>query len=195
MKEETRIKQLFETAKKSLDEIALILNIEAIDAVSTVESDIIKVAGMEADWVTAGLKWDGKSEVEDEEELKAFLGFNPNGADRDGLSWCAGFWLKVFENLGFDTTGLDLRAISFANWGYDLLEFYEKIEDLPNGTIMVFQPDPDGDFPVSHIGVKVDNDKLFGGNQGNKAKRSNLAWYLANSKLVAARCPDGYELV
>lgn len=155
---------------------------------------LIEVVGMEAPWVVDGLTWDGKSEVEDEEELKSFLGFNPNDQDADGKSWCAGFWLKIFEALGFDVSGLDLRAISFATFGYDLMELYPP-ETLPNGSILVFQPDPEGDFPISHIGVKVDGDKLFGGNQGDKAKRSNLAWYLSNAQLVAARCPDGYKLV
>ena len=167
----------------------------ATDASETLQtSGLIEVPGMEAPWVLGGLKWDGKSEVEDEAELTDFLGFNPNGQKPEGKSWCAGLWLKIFEELGFDVSSLDLRAISFANFGDDLLNRYPP-ENLPNGSILVFQPDPEGDFPISHVGVKVDDDKLFGGNQGNKAKRSNLAWYLANAELVAARCPDGYKLV
>ena len=159
---------------------------------SNSESEIITVAGMEADWVLSGMEWDGKSEVADEAELTEFLGFNPNERT-GGKPWCAGFWLKIFEKLGFDVSDLDLRAVSFANWGYDLLKLFTP-ETLPNGAILVFQPDPDADYPISHIGVKVDDDKLFGGNQGDKAKRSNLAFYMANAKLVAARCPDGYKL-
>ena len=155
---------------------------------------IIEVKGMEAPWVVDGFVWNGKSEVVDEEELKAFLGFNPNGADRDGLSWCAGFWLKIFEALGFDVSGLDLRAISFANFGYDLLQAYDE-QSLPDGAILVFQPKPDGDFPISHVGVKTNGNKLYGGNQGDRAKESHLGWYLQNANLVAARCPDGYKLV
>lgn len=158
------------------------------------EPEIIEVSGMQAPWVIEGLTWDGKSEVTDKKELTDFLGFNPNGRDPDGKSWCAGFWLRIFQQLGFDVSQLTLAAISFATFGYDLLGRYDE-QSLPNGAILVFQPDPDGDFPISHVGVKVDDDKLFGGNQGNKAKRSNLAWYFANAQLVAARCPDGYKLV
>lgn len=158
------------------------------------EAQLIEVPGMEAPWVLKGLEWDGKSEVDNEKELTDWLGFNPNDQKADGKSWCAGFWLKIFEELGFDVSDLNLSAISFASFGYDLLQTFNE-NDLPDGAILVFQPNPDGDFPISHVGVKVDDDKLFGGNQGNKAKRSNLAWYLANAQLVAARCPDGYKLV
>lgn len=159
-----------------------------------VQSEIIEVVGMEAPWVVRGLEFEGKSEVDDEKELTDWLGFNPNDKKKDGKSWCAGFWLKIFEELGFDVSDLDLSAISFADFGYDLLEMF-GLDSLPNGAILVFQPDPDGDFPISHVGVKVYGDKLFGGNQGNKAKCSNLAWYFENAKLVAACCPDGYKLV
>ena len=153
---------------------------------------LIEVKGVDAPWMQRAFEFDGKSEVDDEAELTAFLGFNPNG-DKGGQSWCAGFWLKIFEDIGVDVSGVDLRAISFASFGYDLLADYE-IDDLPDGAILVFQPDPDGHFPISHVGAK-NGDKLFGGNQGNKAKNSNLAFYLQNAKLVAARCPDGYKLV
>ena len=164
------------------------------DASMIEETEFIEVPGMEAPWVLKSFNWEGKSEVDNEKELTDWLGFNPNDKKKDGKSWCAGFWLKIFEELGFDISRLDLSAISFATFGYDLLGRYDE-QSLPNGAILVFQPDPDGDFPISHVGVKVDDDKLFGGNQGNKAKRSNLAWYFANAQLVAARCPDGYKLV
>ncbi|MDE0398890.1 MAG: hypothetical protein OXL96_13930 [Candidatus Poribacteria bacterium] len=157
------------------------------------EPELIEVSGMAAPWVASGLEWDGKSEVADEAKLTDFLGFNPNGKT-GGMSWCAGFWLAIFQSLGFDVDGLDRSVLSFSNFGYDLLEKYDA-QSLPNGAILVFQPDPDGEFPISHVGVKVDDDKLFGGNQGDKVKRSNLAWYLQHAKLVAARCPDGYKLV
>ena len=175
-----------------LEQILDILRIKDVDELPIVGSR--KIDGMKSAWVLDGLNWDGKSEVDDEDELKSFLGFNPNDKDSDGKSWCAGFWVSIFKNLGFDVSGLDLRAISFANFGYDLLETHTQ-QNIPNGSILVFQPSPDGDFPISHIGVKVDGDKLFGGNQGNKAKRSNLSWYFGNAELVAARCPEGYKLV
>ena len=154
-------------------------------------SGLIEVSGMEAPWVLGGLKWDGKSEIYDEEELKAFLGFNPNGQDPDGKSWCAGFWLRILQELGIDTTGLDLSAISFTRLGY---EVETSTGDYPDGVFMVFQPKQGSKYNISHVGVKVDGDKLFGGNQGDSAKKSNLPWYLANAELVAVRCPNGYSL-
>ena len=154
--------------------------------------ELIEVKGVDAPWMQRAFEFDGKSEVADEAELTEFLGFNPNGG-KGGKSWCAGFWLKIFEDLGVDVSEVDLRAISFSNFGYDLLEDYE-IDDLPDGAILVFQPDPDGHFPISHVGAK-NGTKLFGGNQGDKVKNSNLDFYLQNAKLVAARCPDGYKLV
>ena len=149
---------------------------------------IIEVKGMEADWVVSGLKWNGKHEARDQKALQDFLGFNPNDAE-GGKSWCAGFWLKIFEELGFDVTELNLMATSFKTFGYE-------IDTLTDGAICVFEPKEDADFPIRHVGVVVDNcQKLFGGNQGNSAKRSNLQWYLENAELTAIRCPDGYKLL
>ena len=147
----------------------------------------IEVPGMEAPWVLKSLTWDGKSEVYDEEELKSFLGFNPNGNDPDGKPWCAGFLKKNLQECGIDTTGLDLSVMSFADFGYEC----EQV----NGAIMVFQPKVDSKYRISHVGVKVEDDKLFGGNQGDSAKRSNLAWYMQHAELVACRCPEGYRLL
>ena len=151
---------------------------------------LIEVKGMEADWVINGLVWEGKHEVRDEKELTDFLGFNPNGADPDGKSWCAGFWLSIFKELGFDVSELNLMATSFKNFGYAL-------DEVVDGAICVFEPKEDADFPIRHVGVAVDDcTKLFGGNQGTYyAKRSNFAWYLENADLTAIRCPDGYQLV
>ena len=154
---------------------------------------IIEIDGMQTPWVLGGLPWDGKSEIYDEDELKDFLGFNPNGNDPDGKSWCAGFWLKILEKLGIDTTGLDLSAMSFANYGIEIK--YTNTSDIPNGAFLVFQPKAGSKHRISHVGVKVDDDQLFGGNQGDSAKKSNLAWYLQNADLVGCRCPKGYKLV
>lgn len=151
-------------------------------------SGLIEISGMQAPWVLSGLKWEGKSEIYDEEELKAFLGFNPNGQDPDGKSWCAGFWLRILQELGIDTTGLDLSVLSFKNSS----AFYEC--DMVNGAFLVFQPKQGSKYSISHLGVKVDDDKLFGGNQGDSAKKSNLAWYLEHAELIACLCPHGYSL-
>ena len=154
-------------------------------------SDVVVIDGMQSPWVLGGLEWDGKSEIYDEEELHAFLGFNPNGNDADGKSWCAGFWISVFELCGIDTAGLNLSAVSFRDFGYDVKVITDKI---PNGSILVFQPKAESRYRISHVGVKVDDDKLFGGNQGDSAQRSNLAWYMKNAELVAVRCPNGYDI-
>lgn len=155
-------------------------------------SGLIEVSGMQAPWVLGGLKWEGKSEIYDEEELKAFLGFNPNDDDPDGKAWCAGFWIPILGECGIDTTGLDLSALSFSNLGYEVQP--SAAGDYPDGVFMVFQPKPGSKQRISHVGVKVDGDQLYGGNQGDSAKKSNLAWYLANAILVAVRCPNGYKL-
>lgn len=151
------------------------------------ESALIEVTWDEALWVGHMLHWDGYSEVYDEDELTKFLGFNPNGKDPDGKAWCAGFFIKVLQQCGIDTTGLDLSAKSFINWGYEI--------EMQNGAFLVFQPKEGAKYPVSHVGVMIDDNKLFGGNQGDSAKRSNLQWYLDNAELVASRCPNGYKLV
>ena len=174
---------------EGLNEIIDPVSIEALPHNEAIETPpgIIEVKGMEADWVVNGLAWEGKHEVRDQKELQDFLGFNPNDAD-GGKSWCAGFYLKIFEELGFDVTELNLMATSFKTFGYELPE-------IVDGAICVFEPKEDADFPIRHVGVPVDNcTKLFGGNQGNSCKRSNLDWYLENAELTAIRCPHGYKL-
>ena len=176
---------------EGLNEIIDPVSIEATPNNEVIETTpgIIEVRGMEADWVVSGLKWNGKHEVRDQKELQDFLGFNPNDSEPDGKSWCAGFWIRIFEECGIDTTGLDLMATSFKNFGYGL-------DEVVDGAICIFEPSEGADFPIRHIGVAVDGGtKLFGGNQGNSAKRSNFDWYMANAELTAIRCPDGYKLV
>ena len=180
-----------DTLEKKLNQIIEILTAdqqpEEPDPTTMLESELIEVPGMQAPWVLQFPKWEGKSEIYDEEELKDFLGFNPNDDDPDGKAWCAGFLKRIFEECGIDTTGLDLSAMSFANFGYEC--------EPVNGAILVFQPKIDAKHRISHVGVKVNDDKLFGGNQGDSAKESNLAWYMQHAELVACRCPNGYKLV
>ena len=148
-------------------------------------SNIIEVKGIEAPWVIEALKWEGKSEVADKKELQDFLGFNPNDQDPDGQPWCAGFWNSIFGKLGIQHAHT-LRASDYCDFGYEC--------DEVDGAILVFAPDPESPYPISHVGVKI-GDHLFGGNQGDSVKRSNLAWYKENAELVACRCPEGYKLV
>ncbi len=193
---EERLENLSDTLEGQLAKL-----IDTIDTIDTgsgagdtpIERTLIEIDGMQAPWVLGGLEWDGKSEVYDEEELHEFLGFNPNDNDADGKSWCAGFWISVFNKLRLDTTGLNLNAISFKDFGYDIMP--PAVVDIPNGAILVFQPSDTSKTRISHVGVKIDDDKLFGGNQGDSAKRSNLAWYMDNANLVASRCPNGFKLV
>ena len=158
------------------------------DTESLTSQTPIKVEGHTAPWVAEGLRWEGKAEAADEKELTEFLGFNPNEAT-GGKSWCAGFWISIFSQLGCDTSGLNLMATSFKTFGY-------AIDTICDGAILVFEPKPDAPYPIRHVGVAVDGcQKLFGGNQGDQAKKSNLQWYLDNAELTAIRCPAGYELV
>ena len=143
------------------------------------------IDGNQAPWVLALRAYEGKNEVDDEAELTAWLGVNPNGNDFDGVSWCAAAVNAGLHDSGLPTTG-SLRAADFAEYGNHCEE--------KNGAILVFQPDPSAQFPVSHVCVKVNDTKALGGNQGNALKESNLAWYKQNAKLVAVRCPTGFEL-
>ena len=176
-----RIEALLTTPKpQSTDQIAF----------SETAYDVIRIPGAEAPWVKEALKWEHKSEVYDEDELKAFLGFNPNGHDDDGLPWCAGFLKAVLKECGLDTPKLDNRAISFADYGVDC---QKANGEIPDGAILVFDAKKDSKYKISHVGIKI-GDKLFGGNQGDSAKYSNLQWYLDNAELIAARCPHHYQL-
>lgn len=188
MKEERAFSDRIDVLDGKLDQILNLLTADKQPGQNEGTPDIIEVSGMEAPWVINGLKWNGKHEVRDQKELQDFLGFNPNDA-AGGKSWCAGFWLKIFKDLGFDVSELNLMVTSFKTFGYE-------IPEITDGAICVFEPKEDADFPIRHIGVAVDNcTKLFGGNQGNSAKRSNLTWYLENADLTAIRCPHGYTLV
>lgn len=179
--------QILKDISQKLDKVLELLTAPKQTSLSG-KTDLIEVSGMQAPWVLEGLRWDGMHEARDQQALTDFLGFNPNDAD-GGKPWCAGFWLSIFKELGFDVSGLNLMATSFKDFGYELPE-------VVDGAICVFEPHEESDFPIKHMGVVVDDcTKLFGGNQGNSAKRSNLAWYMENAQLTAIRCPHGYKLV
>lgn len=155
---------------------------------------IVKVYWEDAPWVKVLSEKKGLSEIYDEEELTEWLCMNPNERT-GGRPWCAQAILKALEESGIDTTGLDASVVSFGRWdgGYEIE--YGALDDIPNGAILVFQPKDGSRIKVSHVGIKVNHNKLLGGNQGDEIKESNLAWYLDNADLVLVLCPNGYELL
>ena len=165
---------------------------DAFKDLSNDSPDLIQVDGDTAPWVLEMSKRIGLSEIEDEDELTKFLGVNPNDDDADGVSWCAIYVGKCLTAAGIENPE-SLSVMDYADFGYDLFREY-KAESIPNGAILLFQPKA-GKRRISHIGVKVQGNKLLGGNQGDSVKCSNLQWYLNNAELVAARCPNGYELI
>ena len=119
-------------------------------------------------WLTEALKWEGKHEVDDNAEIAAFIGQDPR------IAWCAALANACYEACGIKGTGTP-RALDFAEWGVE--------SDESDGCLMVFATEIGG-----HVGWKV-GDKLFGGNQSDMAKFSNLAWFKKNMTLVACRLP------
>ena len=151
------------------------------------DSDVpktITIDGNQSPWVLALRKYENKSEVEDEQELTAWLGHNPNDDDPDGLSWCASGLNAALRDAGLPQTGSKM-AVSFSDYGQPCEE--------KDGAILVFQP-KQGKRPISHVCVRVNGNRALGANQGDCLKESNLDWYKNNAELVAIRCPDGYEL-
>ena len=146
-------------------------------------SDLITIKpGDPIPWLIEAQKWDGMSEVFDQEELAEFLGVNPNDKD-GGVAWCAAFINSVMEKVGIKGTG-SLAAASFENWGTKC--------GCVDGAIAVYGP---GTIPGGHVGIVV-GDGLFGGNQGDSVRLNlNRAWFDKNKTLIGYRCPPGYELV
>ena len=159
--------------------------IEAVDDPIQTVPDVEVIDGNTVPWVQALREKEGWSEIDHEEELTAWLGHNPNDDDADGRAWCASGLNAALRDAGINGTG-SMAANSFATFGYECEE--------KNGAILVFQP-KQGKRKVSHVCVKVNDEKALGANQGDAIKESNLAWYKANAELVAVRCPDGFELV
>lgn len=122
--------------------------------------------GNQTPWIDEALKWAGKDEIDDNEELSAFLGVDP-----ELTPWCAAFANKCLEAVGIEGTD-SLRARDFANWG-------EPCE-CTDGAVAVFK---------SHVGFVRPDGKILGGNQGNKVKENNLRWYHDNMEFLGFRFP------
>lgn len=148
------------------------------DKAQPAESPVLLIVPEDEDapWIVEAQKWMGLNEMDDQEELQAFLGINPND-QAGGLPWCAAFVDKVLEACGIKGTG-SLRAADFQNWGQPCEE--------RNGAVAVF----DG-----HVGFVVqDGEKILGGNQGDMVRLNNLAWYKNNRKFLGYRWPSEYEV-
>ena len=148
----------------------------------TSEPDVIVIEpGDLIPWLTEAYKWDGFSEVFDQEELTAFLGVNPNDKD-GGEAWCAYFINAVMRECGIEGTGSG-AAVSFEHWGTPC--------ECVDGAIAVYGP---GKLSGGHVGI-VQGFGLFGGNQGDLARfNKNRAWFEQNKTLLGYRCPPGYYL-
>ena len=146
------------------------------------EPDVIIIEpGATIPWLVEAQKWEGMSEVFDQEELTEFLGVNPNDKD-GGEAWCAHFINAVMRELGIEGTGSG-AAVSFEHWGTPC--------ECVDGAIAVYGP---GKIPGGHVGIVV-GDGLFGGNQGDLARlNKNRAWFEQNKTLLGYRCPPGYLL-
>ena len=69
------------------------------------ESDnglIVIPEGQRPPWTQIAEQFLGKNEIDDEDELREFLGFNPNDQDADGLAWCKGFVDSCHKKCGIE---------------------------------------------------------------------------------------------
>lgn len=156
---------------------------ELVPSVDTGESEerLIAVGGGDPiPWLVEAQRWEGKSEVFDQEELTGYLGVNPNDKD-GGVPWCAYFVNAVMRECGIEGTGSGAAA-SFENWGSEC--------GVVDGAIAVYGP---GAIPGGHVGFVVGSG-LFGGNQGDSARLNrNRGWFDQNKTLIGYRCPPGYR--
>ena len=132
-------------------------------------------------WMKEVDRWVGKNEVDNREELEAFLGINPDG-NTGGLPWCAAFMNSVLDACGIKGTGSHM-ANSFANWGVDVEE--------ADGVIAVFYNDSN---TRGHVGfVCKGGTKLIAGNQGDSVKLNNLPYYKGAFEHHVFKWPKEYE--
>lgn len=191
---EETILESVERVERKIDEVLKEMNISPASASQIKESvgiaaaptapQIIQIApGDDIPWLIEARKWEGKSELFDQEELTAYLRVNPNDKD-GGVPWCAYFINRVLEDCGIEGTGSG-AAVSFSEgWGTPC--------DCVDGAIVVWGP---GKIKGGHVGIVV-GDGVFGGNQGDCAQLNfNRAWFDQNKTLIGYFCPPGYELL
>ena len=175
MKDEQRIRELFETAKAAVDEIALILKRQEMGPQDTPEETrpaVKRIEGNTAPWVLKAHEFFGMDEKDNHAQLSALMG----GIDPEQTPWCAHFVSAVLRECGLSWNSSGVAA-EYQNYGAPC--------EKQNGAIAVF----DG-----HVGFVVNDTKILGGNQGDMVKENNLAWYEQNKQLLGYRCPEGYEL-
>ena len=100
-------------------------------------------------WLTKMLEFEGKDEVDDNNELAAFLGIDP-----EETPWCAAMLSACLK--ASDKPALGLRARDYADYGEE--------GDGSVGNIAVWR---------SHVGVVCDEEgNIIGGNVSNMVKQS-----------------------
>ena len=139
-------------------------------------------------WVLEAEKWMWKNEVDDQEELEAFLKINPDGKS-GGLPWCAYFLNAVFDACGIEGTktsngARDGKSTSFVDWG--------QITEKRDGAVGIFYDQAGGS---GHVAIVCENGtKLLGGNQGDTVRLNKIDWYEKNQKYADYRWPSEYEI-
>lgn len=138
-----RVTALAKTAKKAIDEIALIFNIEEMLPVAE------KDPADPHPWLTKMLEFEGYDEVDHNAELHEFLDVDP-----EETPWCAAMLTSCLK--ACSKPALGLRARDYADYG--------EAGDGSIGDIAVWR---------SHVGVVCDADgNIIGGNVSNMVKKS-----------------------
>ena len=186
MKDEVITK--LEGAVDGLAEVVQMLREES--GIAATESDnglIVIPEGQRPPWTQIAEKFLGKNEIDDEDELREFLGFNPNDQDADGLAWCKGFVDSCHKKCGIEYPHSTLLATEYhtSDWG-------QVCDENTLYSLLIFQRKGSN---AGHIGWRVEDDKILGGNQGDSVRLNNLAYYFKNYNLLSARWPSGYDLI
>lgn len=153
----------------------------SIEEVTPVGPRAVRQPSKTPPWLAEARSWVGKNEVDNREELEAYLKINPDG-NRGGLPWCAAFMNSVLNACGIAGTGNNM-ARSFKDWGEDVQE--------ADGVIAVFYNDSD---TRGHAGIICENgERLLGGNQGDSVKLNNLPYYKETFDHTEFKWPKEYE--
>ena len=175
MKQNDRIIELFQIAKDAIDEIALILNLEAIDPALSEEPSVIDpLAHLRAMESLVGLE-----EVRDKAALMEKFQKHDIDVDPAITPWCGVAVRYAICEAGYDDPGPEMhRAINWEDYG-------EACDENEPGAILVH---------YSHVGIRTENGKEIGGNVGKNGKGATKIgednWF---GPVVAARKPRKVE--